>query len=503
MFYAHNLHVFTNFDGDIIVSPFTHSVLPMLRYHDIPIKGFWTFFALIIPLISLSQPFTITGSVSDELTRKPVSGANIRIYGTSRGTSTGSDGYFTLVSDALPVTFVISCVGYEKTFIDLLEKPGKSIRFFIKPVSYDLQEVEISPSDHRFIFRNQNYSVLDYEISNELLFLLVTRGLGREAEMVVLNLSGDTLATAPLPEIPPLKICRDFLSNIHYYSARGTTYQCNADTDNETVDFLYPVPFDSLEKYIRPFLFRIGDRIYFQQKILNNFGTRIGYGSRDSGQVFFKDFINTRKITELRDDRSFYYQWNNGYQTIRAGSLPQKSDDGLPDDPAFDFSSSRAEEGSYGSFESAAHWIEFYNMRYPFIRINDDTLVFIDFSNSTMELMNRDGKILKKNDITFHREDQGLAENKADDNGNPVSSGWRWGNLILQDDSTRFLYTIYQRTGMIKLCRVDYRTGKLTAETMIPFPFPEKFRIFNQRVYYLCKPAGIGETRRLIRSRLN
>ncbi len=503
MFYAHNLHVFINFDGDINVSPFIHSVLPMLRYQSIPIKGFWILLALITPLLSLSQPFTITGSVSDELTRKPVSGANIRIYGTSRGTATGSDGSFTLGPDALPVTLAISCVGYENTFIDLLEKPGKSLRFFIKPVSYDLQEVEISPSDYRFIFRNQNYSVLDYELSNGLLFLLVTRGIGREAEMVVLNLSGDTLATTPLPELPPLKICRDFLSNIHYYSARGTTYQCNADTDNETVDFLYPVPFDSLEKYIRPFLFRIGDRVYFQQKILNNFGTRIGYGSRDSGQVFFKDFINTRKITELRDDRAFYYQWNNAYQTIRAGSLPQKSDDGLPEDPAFDFSSSRAEEGSYGSFESAAHWIEFYNMRYPFIRINDDTLVFIDFSNNTMELMNRDGRILKKNNITFHQDDPELAEKTTDDKGASVSSGWRWGNLILQDDSTRALYTFYQKTGMVKLCRLDYRTGTLTAETMIPFPFPEKFRICNNMAYYLCKPAGIGETRRLIRSRLN
>lgn len=475
----------------------------MLRSHDIPFKGFWILLALITPLICLSQPLTITGSVSDELTRKPLSGANIRIYRTSRGTSTNRDGYFTLTSDTLPVTLVISCVGYENTFIDLLEKPAKSIRFFIKPVSYDLQEVEISPSDHRFIFKSQNYSVLDYDLSNELLFLLVTRGIGREAEMVVLNLTGDTLATSPLPESPPFKISRDFLSNIHYYSARGTTYQCHADTDNETVDFLYPVSFDSLEKYIRPFLFRIGDRIYFQQKILNNFGTKIGYGSRDSGQVYLKNFINTVKINELRDDRSFYYQWGSAYEAMRALSLPKPKKDEFPENPEFDFSKSQAEEARYGTFESTAHWFEYYNMLYPFMRINDDTLVFIDFSNSTMELMDRDGRILKKNNITFHQDDPELAEKTADDNSASVSSGWRWGNLILQDDSTRALYTLYQRRGMVKLCRIDYQTGKTVTGTVIPYPFPEKFRISNNMAFYLCKPAGAGENRRLIRSRLN
>ncbi len=442
---------------------------------------------------SLAQDGGIKGGIYDELTRKPVAEANIRIYGTSRGTSTGNDGTFSLAIDSLPVTLVISCVGYENSFFDILEEPGKPVRFYLKPVTYNLREVEITPSDHRFIFSDRDYSVLDYELAGDRLFLLVFRNLRRESEMVVLSLSGDTLATTTLPETPPLKLYRDFLSNIHYYCASGTTYQCHADTENETIDFLFPVPFDSLEKYVRPFLFRIGDRIYFQQKIYNNFGTRIGYGSQDSGKVYLKNFINTRKINELRDDRSFYFQWSNAYELIRAESLPKPKKQEFPESPEFDFSKSQAEEARYGTFEAAAHWFEYYNMLYPFLRINDDTLVFIDFSNDAMELLDRDGRVLTKNPISFHR---------SEGSNSTSGSGWRWGGLMLQEDSTGALYTLYERRGMVKLCRVDFRTGKTGAETVIPYPFAEKFRICDNMAYYLCKPAGAGENRRLIRSRL-
>jgi hypothetical protein len=441
----------------------------------------------------LAQDGGIKGGVYDELTRKPVGGANIRIYGTGRGTSTGANGTFNLAIDSLPVTLVISCVGYESTFFDILEEPGKPVRFYLKPVTYNLREVEITSSDHRFIFSDRDYSVLDYELAGDRLFLLVFRNLRRESEMVVLSLSGDTLATAALPETPPLKLYRDFISNIHYYCVNGTTYQCHADTENESIDFLFPVPFDSLEKYVRPFLFRIGDRIYFQQKVFNNFGTRIGYGSRDSGQVYLKSFINTRKINELRDDHSFYYQWSNAYETMRAESLPKPKRQEFPENPEFNFSKSQAEEARYGTFEAAAHWFEYYNMLYPFLRINNDTLVFIDFSNGIMELLDRDGRVLKKNPISFHR---------AEGNNSNSGGGWRWGGLMLQDDITGALYTGYEHRGMVKLCRVDYRTGKAGAETVIPYPFPDKFRICGNMAYYLCKPAGAGENRRLIRSRV-
>ncbi|MCK9204732.1 MAG: carboxypeptidase-like regulatory domain-containing protein [Bacteroidales bacterium] len=447
----------------------------------------------------LAQQIRIRGSVYDELTRKPLKGANIRILGTKNGAAAGPDGSFVLSLDKLPATLAITCVGYENAFFDIIEVQGNSLSFYIKPVTYDLKVVDISPSAHLTMFRNPDYSVLDYELMGDKVMLLLYRNMTVKTEMALLDFSGDTLATADLPEQPPMMLYRDFLSNVHYYSSAGTAFLCHYDPDAGSIGFLYPAPIDSLGKYINPFRFRIGNRIYFQEKAINGFGTRLGYGSKDSGKVYIKKCINKLKISEFRDDMNFYYRWNSSFSVMQTAFKPPSPEDGLPVDPEFNFSASPAEGGKFGSNEALAHQLEYYNMIFPFLKINDDTLAFFDFGDNILELLDPDGKVTSKIPITFHLRQGKEDSMKAQTN----SRGWQWGSQILQDDNAHKIYTVFTKNGMVKLCGIDYLTGKLQNETVIPFPFPEKIRICDKMVFFLYKPTGLSENWSLIKYRLN
>jgi ferric enterobactin receptor len=90
--------------------------------------------------------FTLTGIVRDKTTGEALPFANVQIKGTTTGTSTNNDGYFTLVkvpSDTS--TLIIQYVGYEKTSIFLDPKtPRQNFLIEIKANSTALQGITVT-----------------------------------------------------------------------------------------------------------------------------------------------------------------------------------------------------------------------------------------------------------------------------------------------------------------------------------------------------------------------
>jgi hypothetical protein len=105
-----------------------------------------------------AQTIQIKGTVRNELTSQVVPDANIRIYSTSQGTPTDKEGKFTLVLSKLPVTIVVSCIGYERAVYSIVEKSAKPLRILLRPVTYVLKEVEISPVSHSAVYEDKTYS---------------------------------------------------------------------------------------------------------------------------------------------------------------------------------------------------------------------------------------------------------------------------------------------------------------------------------------------------------
>ena len=451
---------------------------------------------LICEQACLAQAVKIRGTLVNELTSEPVSQASISIFGTGKGTSTDKNGRFSLEVAKFPVSIAISCIGYEKVRFRIEEYSGKSIELSIRPVIYNLREVEVSSVRHTILFQDRSYSVLDYELMDDNILLLVFRTALKRSELVLLNRTGDTLAVQDPPMLPPLKLYKDFLSNVHYYSKSGYTWQCYYDKEKKLIGFLDPQPADTLEKHVKPFLFRLSNRLYFQEKIAGGFGTILGYYSRDRGKCVIKTCLNEKKINEYADDQKFYLGWN-----AMTGAPYALDTGGIGSPSEFDFSISVTEGGSYGKNEIRAHRFEFYNMIFPLIRISNDSLAFFNFGRDIIEILDRDGTTTRTVPVSFHKEVS--VKSGADGSGGLETSGWRWGTKIFTDAATNAVYTMFIKNGMVKIKKIDLNTGKLDAGMVIPFPFPEKIIIYQGEAYFLFKESGYKENWKLAKCRLD
>jgi len=452
-------------------------------------------FLFTIQTITFSQTKIFKGIITDEQTLKPIKDVNIRVYGTSKGTSTDRTGNFSLTFDKTPVELVFTCLGYETATFEVTRVSGKTIEFLLRPKSYMLQEVDISSKKYSFLFKDKDYSILDYELMDGKILLLIFRYQLKQSELVLLNRSGDTIAISPLPKLPPASLYKDFLSNVHYFSKTNDSYQCIYNEKNTRIEFFHKTTIDSLQSFVKPFIFKMEDRLYFQEKIASGYGTAFGFYEKGVGKKYIRKSVNVTKISESIDDQIFYQKWNN---LVGKGNILALDD--IESDQAFDFGQSRIEGSAFGKNEKRAHQFEFYKMVFPVMKTKEDNIAFFNFATDTIEQMDKNGKIIHTTPVRFHK-----GEVPKSDTVSSVklsNAGWRWGSVILSDEYSHDIYTLFLSNGMVKVQRVDLRTGKLTNGTVLPFPFPEKIKIYNGDAYFLVKSDGINDKWKLVKCKI-
>ncbi len=104
-----------------------------------------TFVALFCGAMLFAQT-TVSGTVNDANTNDPLPGVNIKVVGTSLGTSTDFDGNFTLdVSQSVPFSMEVTFVGYLKKIVKITEENQK-ITISISENATSLDEIVVSAS---------------------------------------------------------------------------------------------------------------------------------------------------------------------------------------------------------------------------------------------------------------------------------------------------------------------------------------------------------------------
>jgi hypothetical protein len=98
---------------------------------------------------SLPQQITIRGRVIDFESNSPLSFANIRVQGTTLGTSTNADGVFELKVDSPEVMLIASYIGYYSDTITINNNNYKNyITIFLKSTDIILPEVLVKPGEN-------------------------------------------------------------------------------------------------------------------------------------------------------------------------------------------------------------------------------------------------------------------------------------------------------------------------------------------------------------------
>ena len=455
-----------------------------------------TIFFLFVSCLMFSQTVLIKGAIKDEQTLNPIQDVNIRVSGTNRGTSTDKSGSFSLALNKIPAELIFTCIGYEPATFEIVKTPGKTIEFQLRPKSYMLQEVDISSKKYSFLFKDKDYSVLDYEILDDKIVLLIFKNQLKEAELVLLSGNGDTIAFSPLPEVPPVKLFKDFLANVHYISREKRAYQLFYNEPDNRITFFRGKSLDSLLAFVKPFIFKMEDRLYFQEPLAGGFGTAFGFYKKGTGKQFIRHVLNEKKIAEIGYDQMFYQRWNGNIGEENYFSKPSE----YVEPAEFDFTTGFSSGKHFEENEARAQQVEFYKMFYPVLNIREDKIAFFNFACDTIEVLNKDGKILHSSPIRFQKKHSSVADTTG-----PVklsNSDWRWGSMMIMDDYTREVYTVFLKNGMVKVQRVDPETGKLNIGNVLPFPFPEKIQIHKGDAYFLVKSDGSNDKWKLVKFKI-
>src|ERR1044072_5906084 len=107
--------------------------------------------ACILSISAFAQNVTLTGSIRNGSTKETLPAVSVVIKGTSQGTYTDSKGDFKLTVAKLPVTLVISSVGFEEKEISVTDAAGIDVE--LSPAATLGQEVVVAATrtPHRIL----------------------------------------------------------------------------------------------------------------------------------------------------------------------------------------------------------------------------------------------------------------------------------------------------------------------------------------------------------------
>jgi hypothetical protein len=435
------------------------------EYEKIMIRVFFILACSFMPgLIAFSQT-TLHGVVRDNSSLAPLNNVNIKVNGTNHGVSTGADGRFVLTLTHIPASITITCVGYKPLYYHIDQVPAQSMEFVLRRQTSELREVEIKAMRFNFIYKDRNYSILDYELMGDNLLLLVFRYQLKNAKLILLSRTGDTLSLVPVPELKPMRLYKDFLGNIHYISTKENAFQCFYNDVLKKIEFPFRSTYDSLIRFVKPFLFTVGERLYFEEFTPGGFGKRIGYYDTNHRKGYIRFIYGETAQKNAVDDLKFNARWNEF-----ADGAARFTDDDY-----------RANQSFY-----------YQKINAPMVKLGDNEMVDFNFTDGIIEFMNKEGKVYRTVPIEFHKEAdmnpfEGLFSIFI-----PVAD-WRWSGKIYVDEYYQDVYTTFRKNGMVQVRKINLQTGKLTNTFDVPFPFPEKIEIYKGEAFFLNKDAGGNE----------
>jgi hypothetical protein len=409
------------------------------------------------------QTLTFRGILYNRHSRAPVPEAHIRIRNSDRGTVSNSDGAFSLPVSSLPVSLDISCVGYESLPVEISKIQERPVTLLLDPKIYDLSTVTISDKPVVAVYRDDDYSVLDYAFSGNNLMLLVFRYQLKRSEIILMTPDGDTLAAVHVPAGPPLCLYTDVFSNVHYITKKDEAFQSVWVPVQNQLIFPYRTTYDTIRQFLGGYSFMLKNRLYFQEHSSKGFMTSIGYYSHDEGRKFIRrsaDFGSMKK----------YYADAVNYHTIRP----------IPD--PIDENESRDVDAGAMAYE------QMYKKKScgELFRASDTLMAFFNFCENRIEIMDADGRLLRTHPMEFPADQtRGLLASVV--GAFAGSDLWKWDHRLIQDKSFHHIYAVFTRNGLVRLKKIDPESGTLSFSADLPYAFPEKITVFKGEVYFLSK----------------
>jgi len=420
--------------------------------------------------------------VTDNQTGEPLVNANIESLNNHTGTVTDESGGFTISLNIFPTTLVFSYIGYSCLKINLEVPPIGEVNVKLSIKVTSLSRVIVTTEKIDTIYKDNKYSVLDYELLDDGILLLIFKYKLSRSELLFKDYHGNEIAKLTLLPGKPLQLFRDCLGNTHIFTK---TRSFQIYFDNDTIKLLQGVDIKPFKDVMGNCRFRAGDRLYFQQYKYENLIAN--YYSADTSikkLKLFRTIADQNKMTLLSGLETFQEMNSNSISGITGG---------------FDVMDGCSQINA--EFESRFNKIAYLSPIYTPIERLGDTICIFNHPDSVIEFYNLSDSLIFITPIKYHL-------TKKQDPLRTFASVWakavKWDKNVIIDEQRQKIYTLFLRSDGLRILReIDMHSGKLSFAAKIPFPFVEKIKVRNDYLYYIYKGWSEQGKKKLFRQKIN
>ncbi len=438
------------------------------------------YIAAIILLLcqdALSQDqFVIKGRIKDKTSGVPISDVNIKLRDFPAGTTTSKEGEFSISVEELPVILIISHINYQTKIIEIADLFEQEISLSLERKTEELDEVVISGSKVETVYKDDVYSVLDYEFLSDDILLLVYRN-SFSKELMLLNPSNDTIAKINSTKIKPASLFKDCFDAVHVL-CKDTAYQLYFH--DGLIDLIYPTPVYEFKKLMLPCVTQLNDNIYFKLTFFNELVVEYQFAKEREGQLhLLRRIVDSVKTDLINSNPYMRSLLNIGlYNGAEEGIL------NMIDYVAMEEQVKMMNDLRAGEFE--AHYLRKIVLTpvfAPLVKLRD-TLVIFNQPQGQIEFYSSNSRLIRTVKINY-----------ADDPD--------WVKEIITDEISGNVYCLFLKSGVYNIRKVNTQNGQMDEILRIYYPFVKKIKVRDGYVFYLYKGMVDGENSKLFRQKLN
>ncbi len=441
-------------------------------------------FVFLSPLFIFGQgtKFRVTGSVIDSKTGEPLTNVNIKSSNNHFGTITDESGNFTISLTNFPTSLVFTHIGYSLLKVNLEAPPIGDVNVQLSSKATELGGVTVTTERIDTLYRDNKYSVLDYELFDNGVLLLIFKYYLSRAELLFKTYEGDEIAKLPLLPGKPLQFFRDCLGNVHIFTK---TRSFQIFFEDSIIKLLPGVDIEDFKDVMGDCKFRAGNHLYFQkygfQKLISF------YYSADTTTKNWKLF---RTVT---DSDKMAFLSRNGM----SGEMDLINISGIYGVNANEIWRGYRNIEVQNRFNKLAYLSPIYA---PIERLGD-TICIINHPDSVMEFYNLSDSLIFTTPIKYHL-------TKKYDPLRTFVSAWakpvKWDKSVIIDEQKQKIYTLFLKSnGLRELREINILTGEISFAARIPFPYIEKIKVRDGYVYFIYKGWIETEKKKLFRQKID
>jgi hypothetical protein len=312
-----------------------------------------------------------------------------------------------------------------------------------------LKAVEIS-AEPDTVFYNPEISVADYEfLDNNFILLTYDKRLNKSSKIIYANQQNTILNSYTVPDIAK-ELSKDYAGNI-YVICEKNVYQIEV---RNNIISLYPIKKDFFEDRIKPWVDTLN-----QQAFYSSF---VWYYPAFDYYVYNRDDTSFKKIKHIIDKplMELYraqYKYVDGRDKLEAYRAQLKT--GIDKEIWI---------AIWSGFPNSIY----YKPLYAPMFIQKDTILIFDHYQNKIFRYNQSCEPIDSIDISYHN---GIDKKE-------------WKTLLIKDDETQTIYSVFLRGGRYYLKELNTSNGEVIGVYKLTHKYPEKLKIKGNYAYYVYRP---------------